>query len=93
VVTDAAGAAPVRGHVLVAPSTDPGWIFLMVSAAALVSERGNPLSHTAILGRELGIPTVVAVPGVMKAVADGELLEVDGAAGTVTRARNQSGRP
>ena len=87
VVTDAAGAAPVHGAVLVAPSTDPGWIFLMVSAAALVSERGNPLSHTAIVGRELGIPTVVGVPGVTALVQDGEPLEVDGAAGTVQRLR------
>jgi len=85
VVKDAAQAPPVRGHVLVAPSTDPGWIFLMVSAAALVSERGNPLSHTAIVGRELGIPTVVGVPGATSRFTDGEELEVDGAAGTVRR--------
>ncbi|MFO0582076.1 MAG: PEP/pyruvate-binding domain-containing protein [Anaeromyxobacter sp.] len=85
VVKDAATAPPVRGHVLVAPSTDPGWIFLMVSAAALVSERGNPLSHTAIVGRELGIPTVVGVPRATERFADGETLEVDGAAGTVKR--------
>jgi pyruvate,water dikinase len=76
----------VKGHVLVAPTTDPGWIFLMVSAAALVVERGNPLSHTAIIGRELGLPTVVGVAGAMALLRDGEVLEVDGARGTVRRA-------
>jgi len=87
VVTDAFAAAPARGEVLVAPSTDPGWIFLMASAAALVSERGNPLSHTAIVGRELGVPTVVGVEGAAALLHDGEPLEVDGAAGTVQRLR------
>jgi pyruvate,water dikinase len=87
VVLDPAAAAPVRGDVLVAPSTDPGWIFLMASAAALVSERGNPLSHTAIVGRELGVPTVVGVQGAAALLRDGEPLVVDGAAGTVQRLR------
>ena len=86
VVLDPAGDLAVRGHVLVAPTTDPGWIFLMVSAAALVVERGNPLSHTAIVGRELGLPTVVGVRDATRLVADGEALEVDGGAGTVRRA-------
>jgi pyruvate,water dikinase len=87
VVTDPGSTAPVRGEVLVAPSTDPGWIFLMASAAALVSERGNPLSHTAIVGRELGVPTVVGVPGAAAVLRDGEPLRVDGAEGTVQRLR------
>jgi pyruvate,water dikinase len=86
-VTDPGSTAPVRGEVLVAPSTDPGWIFLMASAAALVSERGNPLSHTAIVGRELGVPTVVGVPGAAAVLRDGEPLRVDGAEGTVQRLR------
>jgi pyruvate,water dikinase len=73
----------IRGEVLVAPMTDPGWVFLMIEAAGLVVERGSILSHTAIIGRELGIPTVVAVPGATTAIADGQMLEIDGSAGTV----------
>jgi pyruvate,water dikinase len=57
----------------------------MVGAAGLVAERGNPLSHTAIVGRELGIPTVVGVAGATRLIADGERVELDGAAGTVRR--------
>ena len=73
----------VRGEVLVAPMTDPGWVFLMVAAKALVVERGSILSHTAIIGRELGIPTVVGVAGATELIEDGREVEVDGAAGTV----------
>jgi pyruvate,water dikinase len=73
----------VRGEVLVAPMTDPGWVFLMVAAKALVVERGSILSHTAIIGRELGIPTVVGVAGATELVEDGRQIEVDGTSGRV----------
>lgn len=73
----------VDGEVLIAPMTDPGWVLLMVSAAGIVSERGSPLSHTAIVGRELGIPTVVGVPDATRLVQDGAEVELDGAQGTV----------
>jgi phosphohistidine swiveling domain-containing protein len=73
----------IQGEVLVAPMTDPGWVFLMIAAAGLVVERGSILSHTAIIGRELGIPTVVAVADATTAIADGQMLEIDGSAGTV----------
>ena len=85
VVLDASSERVIHGDVLVASTTDPGWIFLMVGAAGLVAERGNPLSHTAIVGRELGIPTVVGVAGATRLIGDGELVELDGAAGTVRR--------
>ncbi|GAB6984844.1 phosphoenolpyruvate-utilizing N-terminal domain-containing protein [Nocardioides pyridinolyticus] len=49
---------------------------------ALVTERGGPTSHTAIIARQLAIPCVVGVAGAM-ALADGTLLLVDGVAGTV----------
>src|SRR5690349_13405150 len=48
----------------------------------LVTERGGPTSHTAILARALGIPAIVACPGAL-AVPDGTIVLVDGSAGTV----------
>lgn len=72
-----------RDRVIVAKETDPGWLFLMMSASGMVVERGTLLSHTAITGRLLGIPTVVSVPGATTRIPDGALIEVDGAAGTV----------
>lgn len=74
----------IDGQVLVASTTDPGWVFLMVAAGGLVSEKGSVLSHTAIIGRELGIPTVVGVPGVTQRVATGDRVVLDGRAGTAT---------
>ncbi|MFF2659164.1 PEP/pyruvate-binding domain-containing protein [Kitasatospora sp. NPDC058032] len=71
------------GRILVARETDPGWLFLMMSAAGMVVERGTLLSHTAITGRLLGVPTVVAVPQATTAIPDGAWIEIDGTAGTV----------
>lgn len=71
------------GRILVARETDPGWLPLMLNAAGLVAERGSMVSHTAITGRMLGIPTVVAVPGATEEIADGDDIEIDGRSGTV----------
>ena len=49
---------------------------------ALVTERGGPTSHTAIIARQLGIPCVVGTAGAL-AVSAGTPLLVDGTAGTV----------
>jgi rifampicin phosphotransferase len=81
VVRDPHSKAPPHRHVLVAESTDPGWVFLMMRAEAMVVERGSVLSHTAIIGRELGIPTVVGVAGATQRITDGARLAVDGATG------------
>jgi pyruvate,water dikinase len=72
-----------RDHIIVAKETDPGWLFLMMAARGLVVERGTLLSHTAITGRLLGVPTVVSVPGATSLIEDGALIELDGSAGTV----------
>lgn len=73
------------GDVLVAPSTDPGWTPLLVRAAAVVTEVGGYLSHGAIVARELGVPAVVNLPGVLDHLRDGEVVEVNGDAGEVRR--------
>ena len=83
VVLDPRANLEVRGEILVAPSTDPGWVFLMVAAAGLVAEKGSLLSHTAIIGRELGIPTVVGVKDATRLIRDGQRIVLDGKQGTV----------
>ncbi|HEY9411879.1 MAG TPA: phosphoenolpyruvate--protein phosphotransferase [Jiangellaceae bacterium] len=50
---------------------------------ALVTAGGGPTSHTAILARALGLPAVVAAPGILD-IAEGTVVLVDGAAGSVT---------
>ncbi len=83
VITDPRSDLRIDGEILVSPMTDPGWVFLMVAAGGLVVERGSLLSHTAIIGRELGIPTVVGVADATRRIKDGDLIEMDGQAGTV----------
>lgn len=76
-----------RGDILVAESTDASWTPLFLAAGAIVVEQGGPLSHAAIVARELGLPAVVNVPGfVARLVAEGGTpgIVVDGTAGTVT---------
>jgi pyruvate,water dikinase len=82
-VRDPADAGDVQGKVLVAEMTDPGWVFLMVSAAGLVVEKGSLLSHTAIIGRELGIPTVVGVEGATELIRNGQVIQVNGQTGEI----------
>jgi pyruvate,water dikinase len=71
------------GEVLVAPFTDPAWTPLFVTAAAVVVETGSLLSHASIVARELGLPSVVAVPGATRLLGDGREVEVDGTWGVV----------
>lgn len=78
---DAAGVS--RDTIVIAQATDPSWIGVMAAAGGLVVERGSMLSHTAITGRLLGLPTVVCARDAAQLISDGELIEVDGTAGEV----------
>lgn len=75
----------VRGKILVTVRTDPGWGPLFPGLAGLLVERGSTLSHSAVLARELGIPAVVGVPGLMSTITAGERVRLDGGSGTVWR--------
>lgn len=83
VILDPQGAHLEPGEILVAPSTDPGWTPLFLTAGGLVMEMGGPNSHGAVVAREYGIPAVVGVPDATLAIATGQLITVDGGAGTV----------
>lgn len=85
VVRDPRGVELPADSILVAERTDPGWIMLFPAAAGLVVERGSLLSHSAIVARELGLPCAVAVPGATGWLQTGDLVELDGASGRVSR--------
>ena len=74
-----------KDRILVTGMTDPGWVFLIAGAKAIVSEKGSLLSHTAIISRELGKPAVAGIPHITEYLKDGDRVRVDGDAGTVTR--------
>lgn len=93
VVTDPRDPKTPAGRILVAQRTDPGWITLFAGAAGLVVERGSPLSHAAIVARELGLAMVVGVEGVTRWLQDWDEVEIDGSHGTVTRiAQSERGK-
>jgi pyruvate,water dikinase len=83
VIMDPVGAHLEPGEILVAPSTDPGWTPLFLTAGGLVMEMGGPNSHGAVVAREYGIPAVVGVPDATLLLSSGQRITVDGAAGTV----------
>ena len=83
VILDPTGARLAPGEVLVAPSTDPGWTPLFLTASGLVMEMGGVMSHGAVVAREYGIPAVVGVAGATEQITTGQQITVDGAAGTV----------
>ena len=84
VVRDESEFSKIRaGDVLVCPITSPVWSVLFPSIGALVTDSGGILSHPAIIAREYGIPAVVATGNATDLVEDGQVVTVDGIAGTV----------
>lgn len=71
------------GDVLVAVTTDPGWTPLFINAAAVVLEIGGELQHGVLVAREYGKPCVAGIADVTTKLSDGQMVEVDGNAGTV----------
>ena len=71
------------GDILVAETTAPPWTPLFATAAAVVTDTGGILSHCAVVAREYGIPAVVGTGAATTLLVDGQLVEVDGDAGTV----------
>ena len=74
-----------QGAILVARTTNPAWTPLFYKAAAVVTESGGPLSHGAVTAREVGLPAVMSVRGVLEALENGQEITVDGTAGRVVR--------
>ncbi|GAA2095560.1 hypothetical protein GCM10009841_06760 [Microlunatus panaciterrae] len=77
------GAALRPGEVLVTNITNVGWTPLFPRVAAVVTDIGAPLSHAAIVARELGIPAVVGCGNATMRIRTGDRIRVDGSAGTV----------
>jgi phosphohistidine swiveling domain-containing protein len=84
VILDPTGAKLEPGEILVAPSTDPGWTPLFLTAGGLVMEMGGMMSHGAVVAREYGIPAVVGVAGATERITTGQQITVDGAAGKIS---------
>jgi len=70
-------------EILVTLRTDPGWIPLYPSASALLVERGGLLSHSAIVAREMGLPTVVGIKGLTQKLKSGMRVRINGETGLI----------
>lgn len=73
----------LSGEILVAERTDPGWVPLYPSISGLLIERGSILSHSAIVAREMGIPTIVGIRGLIASVKTDDVVTMDGSSGSV----------
>ncbi len=71
------------GEILVTAQTNIGWTLLFPRAAAIVTDVGAPLSHAAIVARELGIPAVVGCVNATTRLKTGDRVRVDGGQGVV----------
>ncbi|MGH9223832.1 MAG: PEP/pyruvate-binding domain-containing protein [Acidimicrobiales bacterium] len=84
-------AMPSEGAVLVVATLDPSLAAVLSRLGGLVAETGSPLSHLAILARELGVPTVVGVEGATTRFPPGVLVVVDGNTGEVAQLDEERG--
>lgn len=73
----------LNGEILVTERTDPGWIPLYPSVSALLVERGGLLSHSAIVAREMGLPTIVGIKGLTKKLKTGMKIKMNGETGLI----------
>lgn len=72
------------GDIMIAPTTDPSWTPLFLSAEGVVVNVGAVASHAAIVCRELGVPCAVSVIDATDKITDGATIEIDGSTGIVT---------
>lgn len=83
VATDPSDVELVDGDILVAHTTDPAWVSLMFLSGALVVDVGGLMSHAAVVAREIAIPCVMNTGVGTRVLSTGDIVRVDGNAGTV----------
>lgn len=83
VIIDPAAEDLEPGEVLVCRSTDPGWTSLFHLAGGVAVDMGGSMSHAAIIARELGIPCLTCTGDGTRRVRTGDLVRLDGDAGTL----------
>jgi pyruvate,water dikinase len=81
----------LNGEILVAPRTDPGWVALYPAVSGLLIEKGSILSHSAIVARELGLPTIVGVKGLCDRLNRGQRVRMDGTTGRIEILEEEGG--
>ena len=70
-------------EILICRIVAPSWAPVFSRIAAAVSDVGGIMAHSAIISREYGLPSVVGTGFATANIQTGDLVEVDGDAGTV----------
>lgn len=83
VVSDPNDISNISGKILITTSTDPGWVFLIKDALGIIAEKGSLLSHTAIITRELGKPSIVNVPHATRKIVSGDVISMNVSSGVI----------
>jgi len=73
------------GEVVVCRMSNTEWVAALGRVAALVTDQGGMACHAAIIAREMGLPCVVGCGNATAAIKTGDVIEVDGDLGLVTR--------
>jgi phosphohistidine swiveling domain-containing protein len=71
------------GDIVVTAGTCPAWNQVLALAGGVITEEGGPLSHAAVIARELGLPALIGCAEAMAHIPDGATIELDAAAATV----------
>jgi phosphohistidine swiveling domain-containing protein len=80
-----------RGAIVVSESTDPDLLRYLERAGGVLTEQGGVTSHAAVICRELGVPTIIGIEGLLDRVRDGDVVEVDAFRGTVALVEGEPG--
>lgn len=83
VIEDINETYDVKDKILITKMTDPGWVFLLISAKGVIAEKGSILSHTAIISREIKIPSIVGVEDATTIIHTGDYIEMDAYTGKI----------
>lgn len=73
------------GNVLVIKAGEKDMVYYMEKASAIIAEEGGLTSHAAIVGLNLGKPTVVGASKAFELLEDDEIVTVDGTTGLIYR--------
>ena len=82
-----------RNEILVVPSVEPAWSPIFASISGLVMETGGILSHASIIAREFHLPTITGISQATSVIQTGDILSIDGKAGTVEIVKKAAGEP
>ena len=78
------------GSIVVSESTDPDLIGILKKAGGVLTEQGGVTSHAAIICRELNVPTIIGIEGLLERIQDGQLVEIDADRGLVTLLQSET---